>query len=76
MDSRFETSFALTKRNIESYKSPFLKCPLCGWEDAKYKRTEESAGEDYVPCSRYNTNLSAEIYTTCIGCDRVTRDGM
>ncbi|XP_076170831.1 uncharacterized protein LOC143148389 isoform X4 [Ptiloglossa arizonensis] len=75
------TSIDLTSNNIteghnKSYEPPFLQCPLCGWEDAKYKQIERNAVEpvmkqiNFVPCSDYYRDLPRERYTPCTGCDK------
>lgn len=71
MDSKLNDISSLTK-NYETYESPFLKCPLCGWEDIKNKEIENSK-KNYIPCSAYNKDIFG-IYTNCAGCDKVTRD--
>ncbi|KAK9299509.1 hypothetical protein QLX08_007522 [Tetragonisca angustula] len=73
MDSKLDTDLLLTRENDKNY-SRFLKCPECGWEDAKYKDTDEkNERRSYVPCSEYNKNLSGE-YSACIGCNKVAHD--
>lgn len=72
MDSKLNDISSLRK-NYENYESPFLKCPLCGWEDIKYKEIEENSKKNYISCSEYNKDIFG-IYTNCAGCDKVTRD--
>lgn len=72
MDSKLNDISSLRK-NYENYESPFLKCPLCGWEDIKYKEIEENSKKNYTSCSEYNKDIFG-IYTNCAGCDKVTRD--
>ncbi|XP_033319668.1 uncharacterized protein LOC117216775 isoform X3 [Bombus bifarius] len=77
MDTRFNRDFPLTKENDNSYELPFLKCPLCGWEDVKHEQIDCNKNErrNYISCSEYNKNLS-DGYSPCAGCDRVTRDNL
>ncbi|XP_043588160.1 uncharacterized protein LOC122570201 isoform X2 [Bombus pyrosoma] len=77
MDTRFNRDFPLTKENGNSYELPFLKCPLCGWEDVKHEQIDCNKNErrNYISCSEYNKNLS-NGYSPCAGCDRVTRDNL
>ncbi|XP_043257331.1 uncharacterized protein LOC122400131 [Colletes gigas] len=62
----------------KNYEPQFLQCPLCGWEDAKYKQTERNtaipvlAQRNFIPCSDYYTDYSQGRYTACTGCDRKT----
>ncbi|CAD1468777.1 unnamed protein product [Heterotrigona itama] len=67
VDSKFDTGPPLTRETSENCKLLFLKCPVCGWEDAKNER------RSHVPCSEYNKNLSGE-YSVCVGCDKVAHD--
>lgn len=73
VDSKFDADLSLTRENGKNC-SRFLKCPACGWEDAKHKDTDEkNERRSYVPCSEYNKNLFGE-YSACVGCDKVAHD--
>ncbi|XP_076625414.1 uncharacterized protein LOC143343915 isoform X2 [Colletes latitarsis] len=62
----------------KNYEPQFLQCPLCGWEDAKYKQSERNtaipvqAQRNFIPCSDYYSGYSQGRYTACTGCDRKT----
>ncbi|CAK9800698.1 hypothetical protein ANTQUA_LOCUS2538 [Anthophora quadrimaculata] len=76
IDSRSNESPSLTRKNGKSYEPPFLKCPSCGWEDAKREGIERNETRNFISCCGYSKHYPGIMYTPCTGCDKVTRDDM
>nr|XP_033329558.1 uncharacterized protein LOC117222144 isoform X2 [Megalopta genalis] len=55
-----------TKTSIKQYEPPFLKCPLCGWENLQQERTQEQ--RTIIPCANYSIESPDLKYAPCSGC--------
>ncbi|XP_078038241.1 uncharacterized protein LOC144470681 isoform X2 [Augochlora pura] len=55
-----------TKASTEKYEPPFLKCPLCGWENLQQERMQEQ--RTIIPCANYNIESPDLKHAPCSGC--------